>query len=354
MKLDFRPFDLKLRHTWTISSGAKSGGGALVAATVLVRLTDGGLTGLGEAPTTKRYAETPERIQEFLRRVDPAKLSLADVEGSMAYLQTLAPLSYSAVCGLNTALIDGAARAAGKAVCDYFGLGFTEKKHITSMTIGIDTPERVQEKTAEAAPYPALKLKVGVPQDRENIQALRRAAPAKRVRVDANEGWTTREEALEQIEWFAKDPNVEFIEQPMPAGTPAKDLAWLKSRSPLPIFGDESYHHASDAAHCAECYHGVNVKLVKTGGVSGAFAALQAAQKAGLQTMVGCMIESSILISAAAHLAELTNYLDVDGNLLITNDPYAGCTARNGMVSFAEAQEKTGLRVRPSGVDPFA
>ena len=181
--------------------------------------------------------------------------------------------------------------------------------------------------------------------DKVNMQALREVAPTKTLRVDANEGWKTKEQALEMIEWLAKDGHIEFVEQPMPAATPAKDWVWLKQRSPLPIFGDESYHLAEDVAQAAECFHGVNVKLVKTGGISAGFDALQAARKAGLKTMLGCMIESSILISAAAHLAELCDYLDLDGNILITNDPYVGVTAEKGVLSFAGAPEKFGLRV---------
>jgi L-alanine-DL-glutamate epimerase-like enolase superfamily enzyme len=190
-----------------------------------------------------------------------------------------------------------------------------------------------------------LKLKVGGPNDRENLGALREVAPTKTVRVDANEGWKTKEEALRQIEWLAKDGHIEFVEQPMPANARASDVCWLRGRSPLPIMADESYLSAADAERCAECYHAVNVKLVKTGGISGAYEALTAARRRGLKTMIGCMIESSILISAAAHLAELTDYLDIDGNLLITNDPYFGPTAKKGIISFQDATEKFGLRV---------
>jgi L-alanine-DL-glutamate epimerase-like enolase superfamily enzyme len=192
-----------------------------------------------------------------------------------------------------------------------------------------------------------LKVKLGVADDKTNLQALREVAPTKAVRVDANEGWKTKEYALEMIEWLAKDGHIQYVEQPMPAATSVKDWIWLKQRSPLPIFGDESYHLAKDVTEAAECFHGVNVKLVKTGGVSAGFAALQAARKAGLKTMIGCMIETSILISAAAHLAELCDYLDVDGHILITNDPYVGVTADKGVLSFAAAPEKVGLRVSP-------
>src|SRR5205814_5268677 len=123
------------------------------------------------------------------------------------------------------------------------------------------------------------------------------------------------------------------------------DWTWLKQHSPLPIFADESHHFAKDTAHAAECFHGVNVKLVKTGGLTGALETLQAARKAGLKTMLGCMIETSILISAAAHLAELCDYLDLDGNVLITNDPYLGVASDNGVLSFSGAPQKFGLRV---------
>ena len=198
----------------------------------------------------------------------------------------------------------------------------------------------------EAAQYPVLKLKVGAPDDRQNMLALREAAPTKTVRVDGNEGWKTKEEALDNIEWFAKDGHVEYVEQPMPRSTDPKDLRWLKERSPLPPFADESYIHVTDLDQCLDCFHGVNVKLVKTGGITPAFEALTAARKAGLKTMIGCMIESSVLITAAAHLAELANHLDIDGNLLIANDPYIGSTAENGVVSFAHTPEKLGLRVR--------
>jgi len=173
-------------------------------------------------------------------------------------------------------------------------------------------------------------------------------SPDKPVRVDANEGWKTKEDALRMLEWLvATDDNIQFIEQPMPRDAADKDLIWLKERSPLPVFADESCHTVKDIPRCAECFHGVNVKLVKTGGASMAKETLEAARNTGLKTMIGCMIETSVLISAAAHLAELADFLDIDGNVLITNDPFAGVTAKNGILSFATAREKNGLRVQP-------
>jgi L-alanine-DL-glutamate epimerase-like enolase superfamily enzyme len=345
MKVDAQTCQLRLKHEWTIASGARTGGGSITTDTIVVRLTDGELTGLGEAAPTKRYNQPTELSLAFLKSVDGAKLSFDDIPGSMVYLNTISADHPAAKAAINVALLDGAARKAGKAIYDYLGLGFKEGKHITSYSIGIDTAEKIASKTREADQYPVLKLKVGAPGDRENFAALRKAAPTKTVRIDGNEGWTTKEEALRNIEWFAQDKHVEYVEQPMPAGTPVKELAWLKARSPLPIYGDESFHTAADVPMCAECYHGVNMKLVKTAGITGGFEALKAARKAGLKTMIGCMIESSILITAAAHLAELADHLDIDGNILIANDPFIGATADKGIISFAKTPEKLGLRV---------
>jgi L-alanine-DL-glutamate epimerase-like enolase superfamily enzyme len=354
MKAEYRPNPLKLRHTWSVANFASAGRGADIVTDVLIRLTDGDVTGLGEAPSATRYSESPDSVQSFLRKVDCTRITFKDIDGSMKYLETFANGNYSAKCAVNVALVDGAAKMAGKAICDFLGLGFTEQKHVTSFSIGIDTPEMIGQKVAEAENFPILKLKIGAPGERENLAALRKIAPNRKIRVDANEGWTTKEEALRNLEWLARDPHIEFVEQPMPASTPVVDLAWLKNRSPLPLFGDESFHHASDTDKCAQCYHGVNVKLIKTGGITGAYEALKAARKAGLKTMIGCMIETSILVTAAAHLAKLADHLDIDGNLLISNDPYSGVTAEKGILSFAAATEKTGLRVKTRDADPFA
>jgi L-Ala-D/L-Glu epimerase len=345
MKLRIFQFELQLAHQWAIAGTVNA---KKTRTVTFVELTSrDGVVGIGESAPSDRYGETLATVDDFLKKIDPSKLSFNDVPGSMAYLDTISPKDFAAKCPVNIALLDGAGKKAGKPVYDLLGLGFTENKHPTSYTIGIDTPEIVRVKVREAAQYPILKLKVGGKQDREIMAGLREVAPTKTVRLDGNEGWKTKEEALKNIEYFAQDKHVEFVEQPMPAETPRKDLAWLKERSPLPLYADESFISAKDVDLCAECFHGVNVKLIKTGGISGAFDALTAAKKAGLKRMIGCMIESSVLISAGAQLAELADHLDLDTNLLITNDPYFGPLATNGMMSFAKATEKAGLRVCP-------
>lgn len=348
MNLKFWSHSLKLAHQWTIARELKPDGtgGTLTEEVVFVELRDDdGVVGLGETSPSERYKETTQTVLSFLQKIDPSQLSFRDFPGSMAYLDKVAQGNAAAKCAVNIALIDGAAKIANRPVHDYLGLGFTEGRHITSFSIGIDSPNTVREKVRMAEPYQVLKLKVGSPHDMANLAALREVAPTKLIRVDANEAWKTKEEALNQIERLASDGNIQFVEQPMPVNTPKSDWAWLKSHSPLPIMGDESYVNAGDIERCAGLFHAVNVKLVKAGGITGAFEALKTARRAGLKTMLGCMIESSLLITAAAHLAELTDYLDLDGNLLITNDPFLGVSSVRGVLSFANAPTKTGLQV---------
>lgn len=343
MNLSIHECHLHLAHEWKIASSQS----AKVDEVIVVELADAdGVVGLGEAPPSATYGETPKAVIEFYRCVDISSFSFDDIPGSMARLEEFGPVPSAARCGLNTALADGAAKRARKPLCDFLNLGFRENHHVTSFSIGIDSPKIIRQKVLAASNYPVLKLKVGSLHDAENLAALRSVAPDKPVRVDANEAWTTKERALEHLEWLARDGHIQFVEQPMPRRASVKDLAWLKERSPLPLFADESCQTVADVPRCAECFHGVNVKLVKAGGVSMAYETLQAARRTGLKTMIGCMIETSVLISAAAHLAELADFLDLDGNLLITNDPYLGATAKNGVLSFADAKEPFGLRVK--------
>lgn len=348
MKLRFWRYELTLAHRWTIARelGPGGQGGCDVYPVAFIELTDkDGVTGLGEAAPSLRYDESVDSVLAFFERLNPYHLSFTDLEGSLRYLESVSPRNYCGRGAVNMALLDGAAKLAGQPLNRFLGLGFTEGRHRTSFSIGIAEPEEVRRKVAEAQAFPVLKIKLGGPHDRAAWRALREVAPDKTVRVDANEAWKTREQALENLEWLAADGRVEFVEQPMPAATPLADLAWLKARSPLPLMADESYVYAGDLGKVLDGFHAVNVKLVKAGGVTAGLAALRAAREAGLKTMLGCMIESSVLISAAAHLAELTDDLDLDGNLLITNDPYRGVSCRDGVLSFADAPAPAGLQV---------
>lgn len=349
MKLRFWRHTLQLAHRWTIARALRPDGtgGDSGNDVVFVELTDNdGVVGYGEAAPSDRYDETADGVIAFLEHLNPYQLSFSDLEGSRSHVQGVAPGNFSAKGAVGVALLDGAARRARKPLHDYLGVGFKEGQHLTSFSIGIDTPSAIRSKVVEAKDYPILKLKLGSPSDRENLRALREVAPHKPVRVDANEAWQIKEEALRNLEWLASDGHVEFVEQPMPASADPAELKWLKERSPLPLMADEGYVYARDVDRCQGCYDSVNVKLTKSGGVHAAVEALRAARRAGFKTMLGCMIESSVLISAAAHLAQLTDYLDLDGHLLVTNDPFEGVDCTAGRVSFANAAEKTGLQVR--------
>lgn len=347
MQLRFQRYDLRLIHNWMVASSQATGGKTIYPAVLLELQNDAGLVGYGEAAPSMRYHENAQTCLEFFERVDPARLSFADVEASMCYVESLSAGDFSPKGALNVALLDGAAKSAHQPLHEFLELGFIEGRHVSSITIGLDTPEMMRRKTLEAVEFPILKLKVGSPEDSENLAAVREVAPQKTLRLDANEAWKRKEEALRRIEYFARDANIEYIEQPMPASSAAEDLIWLKERSPLPVVGDESYMGARDAGRCAESFHGVNVKLAKTGGISHAVEALRAARRCGLKTMIGSMVESSILTSAGAHLAALADWLDLDGMLLINNDPFRGVTSPGGVMSFADAPEPYGLQAAP-------
>lgn len=354
LRLVQQRFDLRLRDPWAISGTSVAGSGKRIHPVVFVRLEDSrGRSGIGEASPSSQYQEDVHSVSRFLSRVDASRLSFDHLAESAAYLDSIRPLSPPARCALDLALLDGAARAAGVPVHQFLGLGFTEGRHVTSFSLGIDTPEVMARKAAAAvaAGMPVLKVKVGVASDRENLSGLMAAAPGVPIRVDANAAWTTREEALRHIEWLAGTGWVEFVEQPMPPSLPDEDWIWLKERSPLPLIGDELFQTAADASRCAHCVHGVNVKLVKTGGLTGGLQALRTAREFGLKTMLGCMIESSLLITAAAHLADLADFLDLDGNLLIDNDPAAGIQCDRGVLGFDRVVEPVGLRVTLCGLD---
>jgi L-alanine-DL-glutamate epimerase-like enolase superfamily enzyme len=348
MELDFQRYGLRLARRWTIASraGPGGGGGTEEFPVVLLRLRDrDGIEGFGESAPSDRYGESTETVEAFLRRVDSSRLSFSHHEASWKYIETLSSGDHAARCALDIALLDGAARRVNQPLHAFLGLPFSEGRHRTCFSIGLDSPDIVSAKVREAADYPVLKLKLGGPHDAESLAALRSVAPGKPVRVDANEAWKTREKALGELQWLARDGNIEFVEQPMPAETSRSDREWLKERSPLPLMADESYRDRTDLPGVVGCFHAVNVKLVKAGGATPALAALRAARDAGLKTMLGCMIETSVLIAAAAHLAELTDYLDLDGNLLITNDPFEGLSVREGVISLAASPCPLGLGV---------
>jgi L-alanine-DL-glutamate epimerase-like enolase superfamily enzyme len=212
----------------------------------------------------------------------------------------------------------------------FWGLD-TSDAPVTSFSIGIDTTEIIKQKVREAKSYPILKIKVGTDHDREIINTVRTITD-KPIRVDANEGWKSKETAIKNIEWLISQ-GVEFIEQPMPSAM-LEETAWLRDRVNIPIIADEAVKSSADIPILATAYDGINIKLMKSGGLLEAFRMIQMAKALNLKIMLGCMIESSVAVTAAAHLAPFVDWADLDGNLLISNDPFSGVKVNEGKLIY--------------------
>lgn len=347
MELTHRTVRLELALPWATSRTTEPGG-LRSSKVVQVTLRDevSGVVGFGEAAPISRYGESVATVREFLSRLDSHPFSLDRLEEAFEAIARVAPGEQAAKCAVETALRDAAAKRAGQPVWQLLGLEPPGKRAI-SYTIGIGSAEHVREQVRRAEPYQILKLKLGGAHDKEAFRALREVAPEKRVLVDANEGWRDRELALGMIEWLAADGRVELVEQPLPAGASAADQRWLYARSPLALFADESCHSSADVEAMVGRFHGLNVKLMKTGGLREAIRTLRRARELGLRTMLGCMIESSLGIAAAWQAATLADHLDLDSHLLLTNDPFAGLRIDHGTLQFAGEPTTPGLGVAP-------
>jgi L-alanine-DL-glutamate epimerase-like enolase superfamily enzyme len=233
----------------------------------------------------------------------------------------------SAEAAVDMALHDLAGKRLGVPLYELLGLdprGASE----TSFTIGLAEPEVVEQKVREASAYPILKVKMGSDDDREVLTAVRDTTMS-RIRVDANEGWTPQG-ALDRLEWLAR-LGVELVEQPLPADR-IEETRELRRRSPLPFYADESVHRARDIPRLVGAFDGINIKLMKCGGLAEATRMIAVARALGMKVMLGCMIESSLGITAAAHLSPLVDTADLDGNLLIEDDPFVGATVEAGRI----------------------
>jgi L-alanine-DL-glutamate epimerase-like enolase superfamily enzyme len=233
---------------------------------------------------------------------------------------------FAAKAAIDIAWMDWIGKKLGIPLYRYLGLDPRDTP-LTTFSIGIDTPEITRQKTKEAESFPILKIKVGLATDEPTIEAVR-SVTKKPLRVDANEGWTDKEEAVRKINWL-ETQGVEFIEQPMPAAM-MEETRWVRSRVHLPIIADEACLNAAAVPKLAQAYDGVNVKLDKCGGIQEALRTIAVARACGMKVMIGCMVSTSVSVTAAAHLSPLVDYADLDGNLLISNDPFIGVKVENG------------------------
>lgn len=291
-------------------------------------LSRDGITGHGEGAPIVRYKEDAKSAQKAVQSVRELVLQA----GPLHFAKTInevfrkVPGEWAGKAALDIAIMDWVGQKLGVPLYSYFGLD-PKDAPVTTFSIGIDTPEITKQKTREAAAYPILKVKVGLSTDEPTIEAVR-SVTKKPLRVDANEGWKDKEEAVRKINWLEKQ-GVEFIEQPMPADM-IEETRWVRSRVHIPVIADEACQHAADIPKLREAYDGVNVKLDKSGGMLEAYRMIQVAKAIGMKTMLGCMISSSVSVTAAAHLSPLVDYADLDGNLLIANDPFRGVRVEKG------------------------
>jgi L-Ala-D/L-Glu epimerase len=330
MQLRFQPYTLELRHAFGIASNTRSATPAM-----LVEVERDGLVGYGEAAMPPYLGETQQTAADFLRRVDLARFpDPFQLETILPAVDALAPGNAAAKAAVDLALHDWIGKKLGAPWFRLWGLD-PEKTPVTSFTIGIDTPEVVRAKTREAAPYSILKVKLGrSPDDDRAIIETIRAETDKPISVDANQGWTDREAALRMIEWLAVH-GVVFIEQPLPKDR-LDDTAWLRGRSPLPLIADESVQRLDSVARLRGVFDGINIKLMKCTGLREAHRMVTLARALGLKVMLGCMTETSCAISAAAQLSPLADWADLDGALLIKNDPFDGARIVDGKVTLPD------------------
>ncbi len=316
MKLTTRFEDLQLRHTFTIARGSRDINRVLIA-----EIAAHGKTGYGETSPSAFYDETPASVRDALGGLAPW-LEGQDPRHYRRVLEEAAERlgrQRAALCALDTALFDWASRDIGVPLWRMLGID-PSRIPISSFTIGIDEPDVMVEKLREARQYGLYKIKVGTPHDIEVLRRLRKETDAT-FRIDANCGWTAAETIERSPELAAL--GVEFIEQPLPPDQ-LEAMEEVHAKCALPVIADENSVVPEDIPKLRGRFHGINIKLVKCGGLLPAMRMVHLARTFGMKVMFGCMIESSVLIGAAAQIGALADYLDLDGNVLITNDPYRG------------------------------
>ncbi|NWF50248.1 MAG: dipeptide epimerase [Ignavibacteriaceae bacterium] len=326
MKFTFKPYTLELKHVFTVAVNSRT-----TTPVMLTEIEYEGVKGFGEASMPPYLGESHETATRFLSKVNLEQFNDPfELEKILEYVDSIEEKNTAAKASVDIALHD----LIGKLLnIPWYKIWGYEKSAtpFTSFTIGIDTPEVVKQKVKEAEEYKILKVKLGRENDKEMVQTIR-SVTDKPLTADVNQGWKEKQFALEMIEWL-KDYNVKFIEQPMPKEM-IDDIAWLTENSPLPIIGDEAVQRIPDVLKAHGVYSGINIKLMKCTGMREANKMLNLAKSLGMKVMLGCMTETSCAISAAAQLSPMVDWADLDGNLLIKNDPFEGVKVIDGKVTL--------------------
>ena len=332
--LRFKPYELKLKHAFNLAKSSRT-----TTPDVQVELEYDGIVGYGEASMPPYLGESVESVTKFLNSLDLSQFTDPfRIDDILSYVDSVAPNNRAAKASIDIALHDLLGKIMGQPWYKIWGLSL-EKIHPTSFTISNDTPEVVQQKIKESEQYKVLKVKMGVPGDKELVETIRQATD-RQLCVDANQGWNTKEEALEMCHWL-KEKGCIFVEQPLPKEM-LEETAWLRERSPLPIIADEAFQRLPDVIRFKDVYDGINIKLMKSTGLHEAYKMAVLAKSLGMYVMLGCMTETSCGIAAAAQLSPMVDWTDLDGNVLIANDRFEGLIFEDGKVIPAD---KPGLGV---------
>ncbi len=323
MEIKFTSFRIQCIHPFGISRSTHD-----YYDVVYVYLSQDGIIGRGEAAPSKRYGESPEQILKILNNF-PTIPTFDSVEKGDKWFFGQSDNIKALEAALSMAWLDWWTQNNNMPLFKYFGAD-PDHRLETSFTIAIGDFDLILEKIVEAEPYSIIKVKLGISvnEDKQIIRLIRQETD-KIIRVDANEGWDL-ESGIVMCKWLA-DQNVEFVEQPFKAIN-ISDTAQLKQKSPLPIIADENSMNSGDLIGIAHAFHGINIKLMKCGSMLEAIKMINLAHTLNLQIMLGCMVESSVGITAAAHISPLVDYADLDGYLLIDNDPYNGVKIIDGRV----------------------
>jgi L-alanine-DL-glutamate epimerase and related enzymes of enolase superfamily len=328
MKISYELFDLKRKYPFTISGHTFTS-----ETTVYVKLEHEGVIGYGEAAPGYYFNET---MDDFLRLITTLDLNAFTdpfaIDEILAYTDNHAVGLTSAKAAVDIALHDLCGKLSGKPCYSFFGVDPTTMP-VTTFTIGIDTPDMIRKKVKEAIGFTRLKVKLGGPNDKEIVDAIRSVSDLP-LTIDANQGWTEREQALDMIHWL-NERNTIFIEQPMPRDK-WDDHAWLTEKSPLPIVADEAMQRLHDVDKIKGAYHGLNIKMVKCTGMNEGFKIIQKARQLGLKVMIGCMGESSVSILGAASIAPLCDWVDLDSCWLMANNPYNDPELKDGKIVLSD------------------
>lgn len=314
MKLTWQPFELELKHPFTIAKFSRTS-----TPLMLVNLAHEGYVGYGEASMVPYMGESYETAAAFLTQVDVSQFKFPfDFAAMINYLDSIAPGNPGIKAAIDIALHDLEGKLLNKPCWQLLGSN-PALMPVTSYTIGMDAPDIFLKKVKEAGGFKVIKVKLGRDSDKELINIIRSVTNVP-IYVDANQGWTDRRKSLDMVYWL-QEQGVVLIEQPM-LKTDIDSNAWLTQHSPIPIIGDESVQRLPDVEKAKGIYHGINVKLMKSAGMYEAHQMILKARELNLKVLIGCMSETSCASLAAAALAPLCDWADIDGPFLTTNNPY--------------------------------